>query len=110
MASISDFKRGDFVRYTGRAAGYTGRTATVRQPVKGRQVVTIIFDGSGEWFDARPENLEHFDCMARDGKQPDWTQPYRYELTPAGEQAVIPGTERKPVPGKRTQLSLWDVA
>lgn len=31
---------------------------------------------------------------------------YAVELTPAGEQLVIPGTERKPTP-KQAQLNLW---
>jgi hypothetical protein len=32
---------------------------------------------------------------------------YATELTPAGEQAVIPGCERQPVAGKPAQLSLF---
>jgi hypothetical protein len=32
---------------------------------------------------------------------------YATELTPAGEQLVIPGTERQPVAGKPAQLSLF---
>jgi hypothetical protein len=32
---------------------------------------------------------------------------YRTELTPAGEQLCIPGTERQPVAGKPAQLSLF---
>ena len=32
---------------------------------------------------------------------------YRTELTPAGEQLCIPGTERQPVAGEPAQLSLF---
>ena len=32
---------------------------------------------------------------------------YRTELTPIGEQLVIPGCERQPVAGKPAQLSLF---
>lgn len=32
---------------------------------------------------------------------------YPSELTPAGEQTVIPGCERQPVAGKPAQLSLF---
>lgn len=34
-------------------------------------------------------------------------QTYASELTPAGEQLCIPGTERQPVAGKPAQLNLF---
>jgi hypothetical protein len=67
--------------------------------------------------------------MNRDGYETAWTGPgesitgngphsyatedmlgpqtYKTELTPAGEQLCIPGTERQPVAGKPAQLSLF---
>jgi hypothetical protein len=51
----ADFHKGQRVRYSGKAG--TGRMATVKRPVKSRNVVTIEFDDERDWYDAFPGNL-----------------------------------------------------
>lgn len=60
MAEISDFHRGQIVRFVGhhpRHPELTGKQATVVRPVKSRKVVTIEWLDEPSWYDAKPENL-----------------------------------------------------
>lgn len=59
MIALSDYQPGTRVRYIGKAVPLRiGQTATVKRPIKSRNVVCIEWDSGGPWYDAYPASLE----------------------------------------------------